>query len=542
MLGKAWRLESKVFFVKQFSCNVFIFVGVFLLGGAGLLPHKLLAQSNSQLEQSSYDAPERPKLVLSVVVDQFRYDYLLSREKQFSAGLRLLLTDGAVFTQANYHAVPTVTATGHSTILSGAVPANSGIAGNSWYSRAEDQLVESITDNSVRALGPGEPASPKRLLVTTVGDELKEVMPAKVFGVSLKNRSAILPAGRRADGAFWLEGGQFVSSSWYFKEMPAWVLTFNAQDTVMDYAGTNWLEQTLPLEREELINTIVATPFADQMTLDFAISLIQEEQLGSDEHTDLLAVSFSSMDYLGHRVGINSPYMDSMILSIDDKIGKLIDAAEEQAGKGNVLVVFTADHGVAPLPERMQELKLSAGRYDSRREQQAVQNVLVDNFGEGEYILAVTASGYYLNFSANKAISEADPGKVFAIASATLRNQPHVARVYSSQQLEASSSSSDIIDVRVRNGYVSGESGDVIVIHDPLYVDSPRGTSHGSPWAYDTHVPLIFYGSPNLIKQGKYHAPVFIEDIAPTLSALLGVATTSGNTGRVLSEMFGQHR
>ncbi|MGB4246431.1 MAG: alkaline phosphatase family protein, partial [Pseudohongiellaceae bacterium] len=257
----------------------------------------LLSASHHAFAQAPIMEGEPPTLVLAIVVDQMRFDYLTRYGSEFNGGLQRLIEEGAVFTNAHYEAAPSVTAVGHSTFLSGAVPAVSGIAGNLYYSRADGRPVQSITDRNVTPLGDTAGASPHRLLVTTVGDELKASgKGGKVFGVSLKDRSAILPAGRGADGAFWVgDSGDFVSSNWYFPELPAWVDDFNTSKPSDSYAGVEWLGVELPATPgSDFYAELDKTPYSDQMVLDFALRLMAEENLGDDALTDLLAVSFSA--------------------------------------------------------------------------------------------------------------------------------------------------------------------------------------------------------------------------------------------------------
>lgn len=484
----------------------------------------------------------RPTLVLAVVVDQMRYDYLTRYGTEFNAGLKRLLEQGAVFTNANYEAAPTVTAIGHSTILSGATPAVSGIAGNTWFERSENKNVQSITDDDVMPLGGGAGASPKRLLVSTVGDELKIAgKGGKVYGVSLKDRSAILPAGRSADGAFWFNAasGNFVSSSWYFDALPVWAERFNGEHRADNYAGVEWMGTKLPaMPGADLNGELDATPFADQLVLDFALTVLKEEQLGVDARTDLLSVSFSAMDYVGHAAGPDTPAMHEMVRTIDTKVGELLSAAEKQAGRGNVLLVFTADHGVSPVPEENVAKQLPGGRYNARDEVAAVEAALKTAFGEAKYVVGSAEMSLYLN-------PDPVPGKVISmsemetIAANTLRKQPHMARVYTRTELTSSPVSGDRIDQRVRNGFNANHSGDVLFVHEPNWLSGgPGGTTHGSPYSYDTHVPMIFWGPANLVRPGQYAGDAAVHDIAPTLATMLGIAAPSGSLGRVLAEII----
>ena len=500
-----------------------------------LLPLSLLAQPR-------FDASERPSLVLVVVVDQFRYDYLYRAGFEFEAGLRRLLDEGAVLTNANYEAAPTVTAIGHSTIGTGALPAQSGIAGNTWYSRAEDRNVQSITDSTVTPLGGGSSgASPRRLLVSTLADELKASgHGGKAFGVSLKDRSAVLPVGHTADGAFWFDGssGNMVSSSWYFPALPAWVEDFNAERPADAYADQVNAAQgrTVP-GSEQRYRALDATPLADQVILDFALRLLEAEALGQGEGTDFLSVSFSAMDYLGHASGPHTADMDAMIASIDAKVGTLLAAAEASAGSGQVLVVFTADHGVSPVPERNSEQQLPGGRYDGAAEQGAVEAALEAAFGVGDFIAGMGEYSYYFNTDpvSGKTIARSE---LEAVAAQALRGMPHVYRVYTRSDFERGYVGSDRIDQRMRNGFNAANSGDVIVVHEPYWLGGSGGTTHGSPFSYDTHVPLIFWGPDALVKPGRYHQDAAINDIAATLATMLNVATPSGSVGRVLAEII----
>jgi predicted AlkP superfamily pyrophosphatase or phosphodiesterase len=500
-----------------------------------------LGFSSAFAADSPQTSGEAPRLVLAVVVDQMRYDYLTRYGAEFTGGLKRLLEQGAVFTNGNYEAAPTVTAIGHSTILSGATPSVSGIAGNAWFERSEGKNVQSITDEGVTALGGGNGASPKRLKVSTIGDELKiSGKGDKVYGVSLKDRSAILPAGRMADGAFWFnaETGNFVSSTWYFEALPAWAENFNAERHADQYAGAQWMGMTLPTTTGAELNAeLDATPFADQLVLDFALTILREERLGTDAQTDLLSVSFSAMDYVGHGTGPDTAMMHDMVLTIDQKVGQLLAAAERQAGRGNVLLVFTADHGVAPVPEENVQKQLPGGRYDAQAERAAVEAALVTAFGEGKYLVGLGEMGLYLNPEpvAGKVIAMSDLERVAAEA---LRKQPYVSRVYTRTELTSSPVNGDRIDQRVRNGFNANHSGDVLVVHEPNWLSGGGGTTHGSPYSYDTHVPMIFYGPRTLVQPGQYATEAAVHDIAPTLATMLGIAMPSGSLGRVLEEII----
>ncbi len=486
-------------------------------------------------------ASEQPKLVLGIVVDQFRYDYLTRFEPEWNGGLRRLLDEGAVFTNANYNAAPTVTAVGHSTFLTGATPSVSGIVANSWYDRETGSAVESITDSEVAILGgQADGASPRRLLVSTIGDELKlSGHGGKVIGVSLKNRAAILPSGHMADGAYWTDNqAHFVSSTYYFDALPEWVEQFNASDPAKACLGLEWAGGTLPSKEDPTFyRTLDASPCGDMLVHQMALRALAAEDLGADDATDLLTVSYSAVDYVGHQHGPDSNEIHDMVLRVDRLIGELLDAAEQRAGKGNVLVVMTADHGVAPIPEVNQQRRMPGGRIAAKEMIDAVTNAVADRFGEGRFLATIGTGGVYFSdetLAGHPSVSREELENVVADA---LLAQPHVARVYTRSELLEATSGEDLIDRRVRNGFNARRSPDVVLVLEPYYV-SGGGASHGSPYSYDTHVPVIFWDGERRIHAGHHPRPVGIEDIAPTLATMLAIQTPSGSVGQPLREVL----
>ena len=499
------------------------------------------AKANPRAGAQTKQSPALPpKLVLAIVVDQFRYDYLTRFRTEFTGGLKRLLDQGAVFTNANYDAAPTVTAVGHSTFLTGAMPAISGIVGNTWWDRTTAKSVTSVSDDTTKLVGgDGNGSSPARLLVSTVGDELKiSGKGGKIIGISLKDRSAILPAGHMADGAYWFDGqsGNFVSSTYYFAGLPAWVRDYNAGHPADKYAGVDWLGHKMPAVGPQLYNAVDASPFGDELLQALAIRALSAENLGAGPKTDLLAVSYSSVDYVGHREGPDSSEMHDMVKRVDRLIGALIDAAEARAGRGRVLVAFTADHGSASLPEVNQKRKMPGGRLAWSTYRTAVEKALNEKFGSGQWI-SFSADGV-IYFSPNPIPGKKlDMTEVQKVAADTIRAQPHIGRVYTRSQIEQGAVGRDPVDTRVRNGFNPARGPDIVTVTDPYYIFNATGTTHGSPYGYDTHVPVIFLGSAQ-IRAGSYAGTVGVEDIAPTLATLLAIETPSGNMGRVLTEML----
>jgi predicted AlkP superfamily pyrophosphatase or phosphodiesterase len=484
-------------------------------------------------------APRKPKLVLAIVVDQFRYDYLTRFRNDYTAGFDTLLKTGAVFTSANLDHFPTVTAIGHSTFLSGATPSESGIIGNDWYVRKENHVVTSVSDPSTGLLGgKGEGSSPHRLLVSTVGDELKIANGGKsrVIGISLKDRAAILPSGHMANGAYWFdsETGGFVSSTYYFKELPPWVKDYDQGHPADKYAGAKWLDHTMPANPKQLYTALEASPFGNELIESFAERALEAEQLGKHEAPDVLTVSFSSNDYVGHRVGPDSPDVHEMAVRTDQALGQLFQAVDRQVGMANVLVVLTADHGVAPLPEVNVGRKMPGGRIAQATFTRAVEQALNGRFGEAKWILNSAEGEFYLDQSLITG-KKLDRAEVERVAAEALMAVPHVFRVYTGEQL-LNGVSRDPVGRRVANGFYPSRSADLEVLLEPYWIFSQSGASHGTAFSYDTHVPLIFMGPG--IKAGQYSESIALNDVAPTLAAILEVETPAGSVGRVLSEMF----
>src|SRR5688572_6602290 len=383
------------------------------------LTFSLLLGSVTVAQRTPSSVQKRPKLVLLIVVDQFRYDYLERFGDLFvQNGFRRLLREGASWTQSNYDHMPTYTAPGHGTMMSGAYPAETGIIGNEWLDRASGKRVTSVSDETVKLLG-GEPkesaSSPSRLITSTVGDELRLVTNdrAKVIGISVKDRSAILPAGRHANAAYWFSttSGNMVSSTYYFNQLPAWVTTFNATRAADKYFGAKW-DRLLPEDEyvkragpdspswetvsssgdtNAFPHTITGgvtspkpafywaldySPFTNDILVSFAQQAIVNERLGQDDDTDVLTVSFSANDYVGHRYGPYSQEVMDLTLRTDRQIATLLDFVDARVGLSNTMVAFTADHGVSPIPEHAAALGLGGARLKTADLFAAISNAL----------------------------------------------------------------------------------------------------------------------------------------------------------------------
>ena len=486
-------------------------------------------------------APQEPKLILLVAIDQFRYDYLPRFRDEYAGGIKTLLDRGAVFANAHLEHSPSVTAVGHSTMMSGATPAISGIIGNDWYDRETSKQVTSVSDPEGTLLGgQGEASSPRRLLVTTVGDELKRSgsPDSKVFGISMKDRGAILPAGRMADAAYWFDddSGSFVSSDYYFAQTPAWVQAFNAAGHANQYAGKTWAAgRTLPAEPGSKLNAAVyGSSYGNDLLEFFAEDLIREEKLGQRGVTDVLTVSFSSNDAVGHTYGPDSPEAHAESVGVDGTLARLFAALETAVGIENVLVVLTADHSVSPMPEVLESQKLPGGRVRGNFFERANQ-ALEAKYGPGKWIEATAGTSPYFNY---KLMDEQgiDRAEAENIVAAAMRDHPQVARVYTRQQILNGRPAYDTIDERVLRSFNPRRSGDLEIVLDPYWIRSGSGATHGSPYNYDSHIPLIFMGPG--IKAGRYYQAAALNDAAPTIAALLDIEMPSGSLGRILDEII----
>ena len=359
----------------------------------------------------------------------------------------------------------------------------------------------------------------------------------KVIGISLKDRAAILPAGHMADAAYWFDTatGQFASSNFYFADLPDWAKEFDAARPADQYAGNNWLNHTLTTDLKKLYMDLEASPFGNEIVEAFAERAIQAEGLGQrDGVTDLLTVSFSSNDYVGHQVGPDSEEVHEMCVRTDRLLGRFLRAIDTATG-GNALIVLTADHGVAPLPELNASRRMPGGRVDTQTIVKAVEAALAAKYGAGKWILSGADLAFYFDqeLIARQKLNRAEVDSTAAAAAMAI---PHVFRVYTREQLLAGAVQRDQVSERVMNGYHQQRGADLEVLLDPYWITAKTGATHGAPFSYDAHVPLIFYGAD--IKSGRYDEPVAINDVAPTLATLLAIETPAGSVGRVLSEIF----
>lgn len=515
----------------------------------------------------------KPKLILAIIVDQFRYDYLLRFKHSYQGGIGKLLKHGAVFADAHYPQYPTVTAVGHSTFLSGATPSVSGIINNEWFERTPSKgKVTSVADATtylVRgddkdAVNKEPGSSPRRLLVSTIGDELKIAShDSKVIGISLKDRGAILASGHMADAAYWFYKDLVVTSTYYRPELPDWIVEFNKKvpERVKKF---KWYPVESPngqpfctiepdaairscgevLEKKER-GKLENTPLANELLEELAEKVITHEGLGTRTATDILTISFSANDYVGHELGPDSPEVRDISIRTDQLLMRLFDFLERSGfGGDKSLIVFTADHGVAATPKLNNSRKMPGGYIYSTDIEAQMNERLSVHFRKwsADWVRSLDNGFLYLNHEVITTF-ELDAAEVRRVAAEVARETRHVARVFNRDDMLRGTVGGDHVARAVQLGFYGPRSGDLILVPEPNFMFAPKrgkydtGTTHSTPYTYDTHVPVIFF-SPGIIRSGINYGRISVNDVAPTLAAILGIEAPSGSSGRVLSEIL----
>jgi hypothetical protein len=501
-----------------------------------------------------------------------RFDYLTRFAPLYQGGLKILLDRGAVFTEANYRHSSTETGPGHSVILSGRHPSRSGIVANDWYDTYLRRFVNVVDDPVQMPLGgQGRSASPMNALSFTVGDVLKAKTPqSRVVGVSLKDRSAILMAGRRADAAYWYEtiGGNFITSTYYMREAPGWLVRWNGRRVADEYAGQLWTrllpdttlyEQYAGPDRIEgewdrkdtvfphairgkpperlFYDDLRRTPFADEMTLDLVLEAMKAHQMGEDSYTDILAIGFAGTDVVGHTYGADSQEIMDQLLRLDLVLARLFKEVEAQAGLNNTLIVLTADHGVLPLVENLKAKGIDARRASPTVLQTAVKQALDQRFPGIDNLFVFSAPDFYLNEETMRR-HNLDRKDVERTATAALLGTRLVENVYTHNDLTSTAASSDPFLPLFRNAFFAPRSPHLtVLLKKYVYLSSlVGGTGHGTAFDYDRHVPIVFMGAG--VKPGRYSQACGPEDIAPTLALMLGLDFPREQDSRLLTEMF----
>ena len=499
---------------------------------------------------SAYNA--RPKLVVIVVIDQFRGDYLERYHDQFGeGGFRLFLDHGADFSDCNYNYANTRTGPGHATLLTGAYSNGHGIIANEWWDPQKKRMVTSVQDDATKLVGISSDASgssPHNLLADTLGDELKLATQGKsrVFGVALKDRAAVLPAGFSGDAAYWIDpkSGVIVTSTFYRSDLPKWVQEFNDHKSADKYLNREWkdaagrtLRTTTPVSGKPLnfFELVGSTPFANDYEFEFARQLITAERLGSGETTDLLIVSLSANDILGHQVGPDSPEMQAMALAMDRQLADFFAFLGQQVGLANTWLALSADHGVAPVPAIAAKLHLPAVALSGdklRQQMNAWLNAKLSPGKNAEYLKSFDYPLAWIDQDAFTAIRVKEEDAETSVGEAM--KQAGLRGYFTRAQLARGNTPSTEQGLKYAHSYSSLGGWYVIGIPAPFHVDSPTGTDHASPFTYDTHVPLAFYGLP--FQPGIYRTHAEPVDLAVTLASLLGINAPTHAMGRVLNE------
>ncbi|KGL59688.1 MULTISPECIES: alkaline phosphatase PafA [unclassified Polaribacter] len=517
---------------------------------------------------------QEPKLIVGIVIDQMRYDYLTRFSDRYSEnGFKRLLKNGFSIENAYYNLIPTYTAVGHASIYTGTTPDNHGIISNNWYDKFLKKTIYCVDDDIYRTVGNNSDAgkkSPSRMYTTTVTDQLHlaQNMNGKTIGIAIKDRSAILPAGHTANAAYWFHGkqkGQWISSNFYMENLPNWVTDFNNSDKANNYLKTPWntlynintytnsiidnnlfegkfkgeTATSFPHDIPNLkvtngnFDILKGIPAGNSFTADFAKAAILGENLGKSEFTDFLAVSFSSTDYIGHQFGPASKEIEDTYLRLDKDIADLLSFLDKQIGKNKYTVFLTADHAAVDVPAYLQSLKIPAHYFDIQKFKQSALEITKKYFNSIELIENISNYQIFLNKQKIESLG-LDKNKVADKLVEEILNFEGIYKAVTARTLQTTRFFDGIMN-SLQNGYNQKISGDVMMIPYPATLIRGRtGTSHGSGYSYDTHIPLIFYG--NGIKKGVSKSKYEIIDIAPTIANLLRIEAPNSSTGKIITE------
>jgi predicted AlkP superfamily pyrophosphatase or phosphodiesterase len=515
---------------------------------------------------------DNPKLVISIVVDQMRFDNLDKYEANYSNnGFNRLIREGFNLKNNHFNYVPTVTGPGHASISTGSTPKTHGIAGNNWFDKKTQKDVYCTTDLDYENLGGNAYSakmSPNNLLVNTLADlnRIENDMNSKTISIAIKDRGSILMGGKNANAAYWFYGkdkGEWVSSKYYMNKLPEWVTSFNNSESISKYL-TDWntlydidtykesrsddnnFEKsfkgdpsvTFPYDLNKLkdlndgYDMLKETPFGNSLTTDFAIEAISNEKLGKDQFTDVLTISYSSTDYIGHNFGVDAKETQDAYLRLDLEIERLLNFLDSYVGENEYTLFLTADHGAAKIPAYLNSLGIKSQNIEEGTVKNILKNVLFKSYGSNQLISKIMNSQIYLN---NKTINSLNLNlnSIEKTIINTLTQLDFIDKVYTSKEIINGNFDSGY-ELLIQNGYNILRSGDVIFkLKENVISYGNKGTTHGSGYSYDTHVPLIFFGKK--IVQGESNVKTKITDIAPTIAKLLGLKKMSNSTGDVLT-------
>ena len=532
-----------------------------------LLILALVASLSVTYGQKKSTDSNRPALVVGIVVDQMRYEYLYKYADRYSNnGLKRLIREGMNCQDNHYNYAPTVTAAGHASVYTGTVPAVHGIVGNEWTDVATGKKVYCTDDSTVSTVGTtGKTGfmSPKNMWTSTITDQLKlaQNFKSKTIAIALKDRGAILPGGHSADGAYWYDSkeGRWITSSFYMQSLPKWVQAFNAEQRAQKYTKAGWntlypiqtytlsgpddspyeskmAGETAPVFPHTLqggnpLELIRTSPYGNTLTKDFAIQAMTEEKLGKNGTTDFLAVSFSSTDYVGHSFGPQSVELEDTYLRLDQDIAEILTYLDKNYGKDQVLVFLTADHAVAEIPGYLNSHNMPGGVFDRVKAMADIKKVTQETFGQSDLIIGEDNSQLYFNKLA-LAKMNIDRAKLIQVVKQSLKKQVGFQELIDLQNIEGLTLNNLYADL-IRNGYNPDRSGDVMILLKPQwFMGSKTGTTHSTLYAYDTHVPLVFYGWK--VKPSEVTERTSISDISTSLANWLHCMEPSGSIGRII--------
>lgn len=516
---------------------------------------------------------ERPKLVVGIVVDQMRWDFLYRFYDRYApnGGFKRLMNMGFNCNNTMIPYVPTYTAPGHSCIYTGSLPAITGITGNEWYDNEKRGYVYCTSDSNANTVGSITAAgkmSPRNMLTTTICDELKLAtnFRSKVIGIALKDRGGILPAGHSANAAYWYDPkvGQWITSTYYMNELPGWVTSFNNQKLVDKYYAQGWktlypissyIQSTsdtnnyevktfgkgFPYDLSSLVgknyNPIIATPYGNTLTSEFAKESIDKEKLGMDSITDFMAISYSSTDYVGHSFGPNSVEIEDTYLRLDAELGSLLDFLDSKVGKNQYLIFLSADHGVAHVPAFMKDNKIPAGNLLVNTMVDSLNMRLKEKFGVENLVIDLINHQVVLNIPAVAANPRLVLNEIKLWIIQYLLKQEAVMDAFALDQLQNTSLPA-IQKEMIANGYYAKRCGQIYVVFKPQWLEGfeKGGTTHGLWNPYDAHIPLLWYGWS--VKPGITYRDIYMTDIAATVAALLKIQMPNGSVGKVITELF----
>jgi len=521
-------------------------------------------------QKKSIPLAKRPALVIGIVVDQMRYDYLYKYADRYSEnGFKRLMREGINCQDNHYNYAPTVTAAGHTSVYTGTVPAVHGIVGNDWIDVATGKKVYCTDDSTVVTVGTtGKTGwmSPKNLWTSTITDQLKMAQNyrSKTIAIALKDRGAILPGGHTADGAYWYDSkeGRWITSSFYMKELPAWVQAFNGEERALKYVKQGWntlypiqsyrqsAEDNSPFEGKFLgektsafphdlkegnpLEVLRSTPYGNQLTKEFALKAIENEKLGQLGNTDFLAISFSSTDYVGHNFGPQSIELEDTYLRLDQDIAEILSVLDKKFGKDQVLVFLTADHAVAEVPGFLHSKKMPGGVFDRVKATSDMKKAIASAFGNVDLLVSEDNSQLYFNHATMEKLG-IDHKKLFDVVRSSFQKQEGFSELIDLRNIKGSNLN-ELYTRLVINGYHPARSGDFMVLLKPQwFIGSKTGTTHSTLYAYDTHVPLLFYGWK--VKANEITTRTSISDISTTLANWLTCMEPSGSIGQIISKI-----